>query len=180
MVEFHTFPTRRLYEYWLSLPRTGCLPVRSSVDPEALIDILPTIRILEWVPPDQLRVRLLGTGQVDRMGRDITGANYFDLLSEAGRKRSVRNTELMFSKPCGLLTLREERYENGDIDTVERLSLPLRHEERGTPHLIGTSAPLVEKKLDLDRGKRFLDTPIISYRFIDIGAGIPEESLDTL
>jgi hypothetical protein len=177
MIEFRTFPTQKLYEYWLSLPRTGHFPARSSVDPAALIDILPAIHILEWVPPDQLRVRLLGTGRVGRMGRDITGKNYLDLLSEDGRKESVRNIELIFSTPCGLLTLREERYENGDLDTVERLSLPLLHEERGTPHLIGTSAPLVETNIALDRGRRSLDAPIISYRFIDIGAGIPDEPL---
>lgn len=179
-MNFRTHLTRRLYEYWTTLPRAGNLPVRSSVDPEALVDVLPTIRILEWIPPDQLRVRLLGTGQVDRMGRDITGTNYFDLLSDAGRKQSVRNTELMFSQPCGLLTLREERYENGDLDTVERLSLPLLDQERNVMQLIGTSAPLVETKLARDRGKKHLDSPIIDYRFIDIGAGVPDERLNRL
>jgi hypothetical protein len=178
MPEFITMPTKRLYEYWLTLPKAGILPLRSSVNPADIKDILPEVSIAEWIAPDTLKFRLAGTGVVERLGFDPTGRNFLDLIGSEEKNRMVRRLALIMDTPCGARSVRQEDYQGGLQRLVEHVALPLDSGRTGLSMLIAATGQLdrseaVAKSSRLTRIGMPLD-----YEFIDLGAGVPELNLD--
>lgn len=66
---------RRLYAYWRQIcPPGGGLPGRRAFDPCAVPDLLPGIWLLDIArAPFRIRYRLVGTGIVEAIGREVTG-----------------------------------------------------------------------------------------------------------
>jgi hypothetical protein len=64
----------RVYRYWLSIHPPAGLPGRRHFDPVAIPDLLPGIWLLDVQRrPFRLRYRLVGTGIVEALGREVTG-----------------------------------------------------------------------------------------------------------
>lgn len=69
----------RLHSYWSSkIGADGAIPLRSDIEPLEMVEILPSIAIIEAVD-GRWRYRLIGTRIVEFVGRDSTG-KYFDEL----------------------------------------------------------------------------------------------------
>jgi hypothetical protein len=66
---------QRIYAHWKAIhPAPGLLPGRQHLDPMALGDLLPGVWLVDVAQnPFRLRYRLVGTGVVEAMGRDVTG-----------------------------------------------------------------------------------------------------------
>ncbi len=68
---------RKLHDSWQDLRRDSDLPRRADFDPVAVPDLLPDLFLIDIERTDagarRYRYRLVGTGNVDRFGRDNTG-----------------------------------------------------------------------------------------------------------
>lgn len=65
---------RRLLDYWQEISPPGQLPGRQHLSPEHIAPLLPRIWMLDVVrEPLRFRYRLVGTGEVLTLGREVTG-----------------------------------------------------------------------------------------------------------
>ncbi len=69
---------RALMDYWRSRCAGRVAPRRSDIDPADIRAHMPFLFLVDVLPGDQFRYRLMGTALVEDTGRDITGR----LLSE--------------------------------------------------------------------------------------------------
>ncbi len=118
--------TRRLFEYWRSLQRDDCLvPDRARFDPAAITDILSLILLMQRESADMLRLKIMGTRVVERMGRDLTGINFLDVFGPNGRddRREVFNAIL--DRPALLVFENVIRVKSGGTIPSEGIFLPL-------------------------------------------------------
>lgn len=74
-----------LLRYWASQRRSGRLPARADICPEAFKRLLPTVSLIDVVRLEDgsvdYRQRLAGTGLYSVYGREITGMKLTDLYS---------------------------------------------------------------------------------------------------
>lgn len=73
------------YKYWYSKKSGDLLPGRDAIDPLELPSVLPWLNLVDVVRDGKnyrFRHRLVGTGIVERFGRDSTGA-WFDDIYDA-------------------------------------------------------------------------------------------------
>jgi hypothetical protein len=65
---------RAFYDYWLTISPPGRLPGRQHVSPFEIVPLLPRVWMLDVVHnPLRFRYRLVGTGEVRTLGREVTG-----------------------------------------------------------------------------------------------------------
>lgn len=73
---------RQLFDYWRSKLQAGRLPARKDIDPIEIPGLLPWLTLVEvdWSQGSpRFRIRLVGTGVVERLGRDSTGKWFEDV-----------------------------------------------------------------------------------------------------
>jgi len=71
----------QLFDYWRSKTSAGRLPARKDIDPIDIPSLLPWLTLIEvdWSQgAPRFRIRLVGTGVVNRFGRDATGLWFED------------------------------------------------------------------------------------------------------
>lgn len=130
--------------------------------------------LFEWNSPDDVRVRLSGTGICQHTGRDTTGMNYAELTPAPHWPIRRFRLETMVRQPCGGVMFHEEIV--GDVPvTVTSITLPLLASGReGKPLLFTYVVPQELLPLSgpapLARLARLPD----AFSFIDIGAGAPD------
>jgi hypothetical protein len=72
------FTIRALYDYWISIHPPAGLPGRQHVDPTAIPGLLSHLFMVDVCRhPLRFKYRLIGTGFVRLIGRDLTG-HYLD------------------------------------------------------------------------------------------------------
>lgn len=168
-----------LLAYWRKIRGSDLVPYRNSLRPGEIPRLLPALMLLEYRAPDTLTYRLTGTGIVDRMGRDFTGLNLFDLTLP----KQLTATRLRFNHlrahPCGLVFRTQLTSKYNTAFSAELIYLPLRD------HL-GEISQLVSVVSVIKRyqpGKVSADfRPMVAYEtlYLDIGAGVPGTSHGTL
>lgn len=126
---------RDAYQYWLTRSPDNRLPAREDLDPVDIHKLLPWINLVDVVREKgtvRLRQRLIGTGLVQRFGRDATGAWFDDiyhpdyLQDHCHLIREVAET--------GLPSLTRIRYPDQEKRHViyTRLMLPLASDHKTT------------------------------------------------
>jgi hypothetical protein len=87
-----------IFAYWASRRRWSRLPSRRDIEPMALKRHLPTVSLIDIVPPgetaerDDFRFRLAGTGLYPVFGREITGLGLDQVYP--GREAEYWRTQL--------------------------------------------------------------------------------------
>jgi hypothetical protein len=160
-----------LWAYWWSLPRDGLVPPRAAFDPMRLARHLPIVSMTEHEAAGVWRVRLAGSGIVQRTGFSLTGVNYLDLLPAARRARQDARLGALLAQPCGALGGFRHRLQSGVGYQTRVLSLPLADAPGRVRLVVSTN-----EKVQLDEslpGDRMTEVVPLEGRFIDIGAGIP-------
>jgi len=119
----------RLYRYWLSIhPPAGGLPGRQHFDPVDVPELLPGIWLLDVQHrPFRLRYRLVGTGIVEAVGREVTG----QWLDQA--HPHLRNDATFFERYRRAAEQKRPEWRKGkpriwahrDFGEIENLLLPL-------------------------------------------------------
>lgn len=87
MTKLESVRLRRMLDYWSERRQGGALPARADIDPLDFAELLANT-ILVDVEGDRLRVRLAGTGVVERFGEDYTG-RYLDEIDFGAQSEIV-------------------------------------------------------------------------------------------
>jgi hypothetical protein len=138
-----TAPARALADYYLAARGDAPVLSRATFDPAALKTILPRVFMLELRSERELRIRLCGTCLTTRVGRELAGLNWLDLIAPEGRANRAEAYSRMMREASGLRA--EIRYPSslGEVLSIECLTLPLTpHTASEPPLAVGVIASL--------------------------------------
>jgi hypothetical protein len=125
---------RRLYAYWRQIhPPGGGLPGRRHLDPVAIPDLLPGIWLLDVTrTPFRLRYRLVGTGIVEAIGREVTGAWLDEAHPDVAQKPRYfdRYRAVVETGAPSWRKGQPQLWQHRDFDLIENLLLPLAKDGR--------------------------------------------------
>lgn len=118
---------RELFDYWRARRPEGRLPARATLDPVDIPHLLPWLVVFEAVWTDdrpRFRFRLVGTGCVERYGRDATGL-WFEEVYE-GETLARQRADYAEVAVSGEPSASRPRFPVSDKDYViyDRLLLP--------------------------------------------------------
>ncbi len=165
-----------LIAHWTEIRGSGLVPFDIKIDPTKMIRSVPFITIAKIADPEISQIQLIELGLHRRYGRDITRANWFELLPPQYRASVKEVTRLLLSVPCGLYYRLRVSSDDQTISEGETLALPLRSTSSESPDIVVS--------LTGDISFRRLADPAVSGRrqaiplfrcFVDIGAGIPDQ-----
>lgn len=162
----------RFLAYWQSLPKSNLVPDRTAIRPEAIPDLLRFLAIIEFRPDGEARFRLVGSEHERntpiRAGMPLTG-----MAADSRTENEVRARVLnVVNHPCGLHSRFMAQGAVG-ISYVETLSLPLIG-SRGEKFSIAIAVPGDKEPIASELVQWGLSDKTW-YRYIDIGAGVPED-----
>jgi len=89
-----------LERYWVSLPRTRGVPLRSDVDPAAMSGLLEDTFILERVAPGVARMRVAGRNITKLIGIEPRGLPLTAAFLPASRPAMAQHIEAAFMTPA--------------------------------------------------------------------------------
>lgn len=119
---------RHLYRYWLSKAPPDRLPSRNDIDPVDIPQLLPWIVLVDVVRGGaalRLRHRLIGTGIVERVGRDVTGGYFDELYDEQHHARVLEDYACVIKSRAPLMSRIAAPVPGLDFLQYDRLALPL-------------------------------------------------------
>jgi hypothetical protein len=161
-------------DYWLSLPKTGGVPMKRALDPAAMRRFVANIVMVERHDPGRFSWRLMGSGVRDLTGTELTGKDAFVFHSAAQRAKALVAYNAQLDTPCGVWGVTILRSAGGHEIATEVLVLPLRADDGEPRFLANTVEPRSSLSIvgvtDL-LAMQFLSWP--EHRFIDIGFGLP-------
>lgn len=121
---------RAAYGYWDAKRAGRSMPSRSDIDPQEIPRLLPSIILIDVLPPDdRLRVRLAGTMVVETYGEDYTG-RYLDQIY-FGEQRDNVLRDYRAAVASRLPHYGQHRFHNVNDITyeIERIILPLSNDD---------------------------------------------------
>ena len=169
--------TKRLFEYWDSLPKDGVLPDRADFDPLAIHKIMPRILMVEHFGADNVVFRMVGTGITEDIGSDPTGQSYLGFLENGAFDVFHAANEAVFSTPCAGFFRVTARSAKGYLVDFDVLDVPMTNRAANSQIIVAHLAQVSTGRM-VPRGI-FSVMEIKASGWIDIGAGIPEMSIAT-
>ncbi|WP_422026334.1 PAS domain-containing protein [Pyruvatibacter mobilis] len=163
------------WEFWLELRGDRAMPAAGDINPAGFRHLLPHVRCMRWDGPERVVFTLWGTGLGEWLKVDPTGQNVFDLIPKAERSREKVRLENLHRYPCAFVQQRSVTDVRGTTFLFEFLTLPVAAGADGAPRMIGTGAFCSDAPLgraDADPDQRTVQR---SFRYIDIGFGVPAE-----
>lgn len=160
------------FKHWKSLcVGDAILPSQRDFLDRAEPRYAPFIHISEANQRGEMIVRLMGTGIVERWGRDKTGE-----AMGAGQPKGIQeamysNTRNVISRPCGLRSEIELAASSGSEMIIEAITLPLGVDPGRPGRLVAYSA--VMRKLEHGEHSEHYKS-LSNVNWIDIGAGVPD------
>lgn len=117
---------RQLLAYWESRAEAGRLPGRRNIDPLDIPRLMPHLALLDILrdPPDY-RYRLTGTGFVEAIGHDRTGARAREIFSGPALEQTVRLIGRLIETRAPLAFEGTLYWLNKDYLRFQTLCLPL-------------------------------------------------------
>lgn len=167
--------TGQFADYWFSLPRLGLVPHKSSIAPRKMMALLPGAIMLEKTPAGDFRVRLSGTGNLERWGFEATNANYLNFTPPKQQAILAQKFNQVTEYPCGLVLVSNELYTSGQTIMTETVLFPIRPKNAGQAILFGliTADPRRDPVISGDI-LACVHYTISTAQFINIGCGIPD------
>jgi hypothetical protein len=161
---------QKFIAHWQSLPKDGLLPPLSAFLSAPHPELQPSVIIIDVRSEQNVPIRLLGTGIVNLIGRELTGTNSLDIYAPHLRARVGRACASMVQRPCGQVTERLICTAGGLMMAATSVALPIgvKGDRWGSlvaytctrePVATGDSMTIVHE--------------ILATEWIDIGAGIP-------
>jgi len=168
---------KQLLLAWWLLPKHEHVPCRDSFDPMAVARILPVITLLERVDAEEWHFRLVGTEVDRRWGRPLTGLNCIEIVAPEVAPFIRREFDEVVRQPCGSWSIRHVEYTSGQRATIETLRLPLRAKDGSVSLILGSSGELPLQITHHEPDRHTAIVTIAEQRFLDIGAGVPTNSI---
>lgn len=163
--------TKRFFQYWDSLPKSGFVPDRADFDPLAIHRIMPRILMVEYFRTGEVEFRMVGTGITEDIGFDPTKQNYLDLLEESAFGAFQSASDAIFSTPCGGHFRVTAQSAKGYLVDFDVLDLPMTNRAANSNIIVAHLAQVSVGKM-VPAGT-FRIKEIQSAGWIDIGAGVP-------
>ncbi len=160
---------------WKACLKTGLVPTLADYLDAPPFHLQPKVSISDLHAPDDLRVRLIGTGIVDLAGRDRTGQS-IEVSRDKSLGDAVKYGWAAWGHPAGFVYRITVQTEGGLNVEMTSLSLPL-VPATGVPRCMVTyrSAPYKDLKPAPQRN----DNRLLNFYFVgwvDIGSGVPAAS----
>lgn len=162
------------FEYAVrALCRSGEVPLRSAVD------LRHFHRFARWMviaEPDiatqKVPMRLVGTGFLDLMGRDLTDTDYLELVDPAVRANAFASAAEMIKKPCGLWQITPASIAGKSVPVpIEYTIFPIHDDRTKKAQLLVYAHHSLADGASSSAPPRFHTAQ--AYDWIDIGRGIP-------
>ncbi|MEQ8399214.1 PAS domain-containing protein [Thalassobaculum sp.] len=166
--------SRQFAEYWLSLPKTGLVPMRTSFMPEDVPRILPNVVIHELLSPEMIRIRLAGSAVVDDYGQEIAGRNYLDFVEPPRQPKASRAIHVICEQPAGMLVQLKSVTRSGRVMTRESIAFPMRGDNGVASYVYFCSSPARERAHVAPESDQLQVMNVLNRTYIDIGAGLPD------
>lgn len=169
----------QLLLHWQSLPRrvAGDLPYWQDVSASALLPVMDRAWVLEYVAPDQMIVRFMGSQVVTFAGQDTTGQDFIRTrIAPENRPFMLALYRLVYDCRCGarLTRLLQRTGQNNKIMTTT--FFPLHSEAPESWMLLGMSEIETTSALPDTAGQAdFFSSQLREPQFIDIGFGLPSD-----
>ena len=165
----------RYARYWLACRAGRLIPLRCDFRPEHLRADMTSLVVIEPIDETRAPIRLAGSRLKAFFGKDLTGADYFGLARPEVRAIRVHRAMNLVRRPCGAWTSVRRPGARGDL-FLDTLLLPWGFADGRLPHLIGRFV-VPEDGLALDDvGADFVGRAF-DYAFIDLGAGVPSDTM---
>lgn len=159
--------------YWQDARGANPIPLPQDIRPSDITALLPYLRYMRWDGPKAVVYRLWGTGLAEWMRVDLTGINVFDLLPESEHATEMERLVNLHRVPCGFVQQRKVTDRSGMARLFEFLTLPVAAGSDGQARMIGPGSfvdAVPGERVELADDPR---TEIHSFRYIDLGHGIP-------
>ena len=172
-----TEPCRFIADYWRTLRGDRLSPRRTEVDPAALARYLAHVGLFEVHSADLTVCRVAGTAFRLSLGFELTGKNVVHLYSADLHRAAGYRFSTIVTWPCAATVEISLRFSSGAEHPHEVLLLPLEPDGPGARPmiLVGTAG------IDAVAWQNAAILPQLqaspTFRFIDIGAGIPPSTL---
>ncbi|MEQ1890221.1 MAG: PAS domain-containing protein [Alphaproteobacteria bacterium] len=161
--------------YWFRLAKKGLIPEKSSINPRAMLSLLPSVIMLETDRnPGNYRIRLFGTGNMQRWGFEATSTNYLDFAAPQQHRIISDNFSRIHAVPCGVVLAGDELYTSGRVVRNEMVLMPVKAAASGYNILLGIIS--AEADNGHEYGSDILASvfySISALHYINIGAGVP-------
>ena len=172
-----TEPCRFILDHWQALRGDRLRPRRAQIDPADLARYLPHVGIFEVQTPEFTLCRLAGTAFRLSLGFELTGKNVVHLYAPELHRVAGYRFHTMVTQPCAATVEIALKFSTGLEHPHEILILPLEPDGPDAPRLLlvgtaGINDVIWQNSAILPQLK-----PSSTFRFIDIGAGIPESTM---
>jgi hypothetical protein len=137
---FHS-NTERLIEYWRARKVGLASPLRSSIDPTELSNLLPQVFMLGRQGPGRCLFRLAGGLLADLHQRDLRQQDWLSLWDAGDRLRLATAAEVARRQGEPIVILADGRSSSGRKVSFEVLLAPLRGGEGQADRFIGLYQP---------------------------------------
>jgi hypothetical protein len=172
-----TEPCRFLLRHWQDLRGDRLLARRADLDPERLAPYLAHIGLFEVRAPDVTICRIAGTAFERSLGFELTGRNVIHLYAPDLHPAAGYRFFMMATQPCAAALELPLRFSSGAQNPHEILLLPVEPKQEGAPTLL-LVAMAAAKSVAWQNGAVLPHlNPSPTFRFIDIGAGVPAATI---
>jgi len=138
-----TASARALADYYLTTRGADLMMPRSRFNPADIKRILPRVFLLELRSEKEIRVRLAGTKLTARLGRDLAGLNWLDLITPEQRAARAEAYGQMVMGQTAIRSVLRYPSTTGEHMVVECLTLPLTPTHSDEPPIgLGVAASL--------------------------------------
>jgi hypothetical protein len=171
--------SRVFLDVWKAWRGSETAPRRSQAPIEDLGKVLPYTVVLEFVSELECLFQFTGSNIVELAGEDQTGTNFFEVLPPEHREVRIARNLLLEKHPCGSFFKIETTLKGGAPMLRESLGLPILPDSPdGHFRMIYVNTPLSDTSWQMPI-REGIALPLASdYRYVDIGAGVPERTSD--
>jgi hypothetical protein len=166
----------RLLDYWHQLPREEgvAVPLRSTLQPTDLHELLPRISLMKRLDRYDVQVSMVGTSADALWQAPMAGINAFDLTVPSMRENTAKLYAAILDQPSGVHMLETVTHRTGKPAEVASLYLPLADRSGSPTYIIGCSVYVKQPRYGRINDRLMLDhSKISNIEFIDLGRGKP-------
>jgi hypothetical protein len=167
---------RQFVAGWLGWRGKGLLPRRDEIDLDDMKTLRGGMMMFELGGPEEIRVATAGSRMCAHTGCDVTGKRFSEISPLDGwPMRRWRMLEAA-RRPCGTIVIAHDLQTEGDGVRFEVVTLPLDPEAPGAARwLVSHIAVLGGIYEPPSKHRTAAVPPTESFRFLDLGAGVPEK-----
>jgi hypothetical protein len=172
-----TEPCRVILDYWQTLRGDRLRPRRAEIDPGALRRYLPHVGLFQVQTPEFTLCRLAGSAFRLSLGFELTGRNVVHLYAPELHRAAGYRFYMMATQPCAAMLELPLKFSSGLEHPHEILILPLEPEGQGGPVVLLVGMAGVDAVNWQNAAVLPQLHPSATFRFVDIGAGVPTASM---